>query len=973
MNPEQWERISQIFEKALALQGQARESFLNHICAGDAEFRHEVDSLLASHEEAGSHFLNAADGSLGNADQPRLSAVQPGRRIGPYLVSEEIGHGGMGEVFAASRADGQYEKKVALKLVRSGFDTSFVLERFRNERQILAGLDHLNIARFLDGGTTDDGIPYLVMELVEGAPIDTYCDSRKLSVTQRLLLFRQVCSAVEYAHQRLVIHRDIKPSNILVTKDGIPKLLDFGIAKILDSSGGTEVTSLRPMTPEYASPEQVRGEPISTSSDVYSLGVVLYQLLTGRSPYRVDTRTPGRLEQAITQDEPERPSTSIQRSQTTATNGDSRELTPESVSETRESTPLRLKKRLRGDLDFILLKALRKEQPQRYASVEQFSEDIRRHLEGIPVAARKGTWTYRAGKFIRRHKASVLAAALVFVTLVTAVAVTVRESRIAQRRFNDVRKLANSLIFEIHDSIATLPGATKARKLIMDRSLEYLDSLAKESGNDPDLLRELATAYGRIGALQGSPAESNLGDTKSAMVNLQKSLSLRETLARQNPKNSKDQVELAVAYLDYSDFQSGAAGNGALAYEYARKAVTILDREALTSPNDFRTLAESARGYFCLGAIEIGEGVMGQTGTTVGAVADLEAALDRTRKALLVSPNNPALIGHEASVSAVLGDARMKLGDRPGAEAAFQHALVILNRLNTKQDNIIAMSNFSTVITKLSDVHLVEGKNDEALADLRKALDMGQQILAKDPHNEMLQRSAATDYALMGHALIETGRPSEAAPYLVKAIAMVQSAPSQTPLTRTLEGIARAWLGQSLEGQHKIREAFEEYRKSKALLGFFRETGIKNTRIQTYFSVDCDFLAGALIKISDFEGARKEYEESRTTLEPLLKENPEEQEVMYALAGTYTEEGDLSVKLADLAKTPEERLASSQAAAAWFQKGLDVWTKISNPARINSSGLDVALPGEVSARLADCRARIAKFSDSQAGKKISPN
>ena len=960
MNPEQWERISEIFEKALALQGPARESFLNEACSGDSEFRRELDSLLASHEQAGSHFLNATDGSLAeNFVQNRRSAVQPGRRIGPYLISAEIGHGGMGEVFAASRADGQYEKKVALKLVRSGYDTSFVLERFRNERQILASLDHPNIARLLDGGTTDDGIPYLVMELVEGEPMDAYCDSHKLSVTQRLLLFRQVCSAVEYAHQRLVIHRDIKPSNILVTKDGIPKLLDFGIAKILDASGSTEVTSLRPMTPEYASPEQVRGEPISTSSDVYSLGVVLYQLLTGRSPYRVDTRTPGRLAQAITQDEPERPSTAIHRSESTGTNGDSSELTPETVSETREASPIRLQKRLRGDLDFILLKALRKEQPQRYASVEQFSEDIRRHLEGIPVAARKGTWTYRTGKFVRRHKASVLAAALVFLTLLIAVAVTVREARIAQRRFNDVRKLANSLIFEIHDSIATLPGATKARKLIMDRSLEYLDSLAKESGNDPALLRELATAYGRIGALQGSPAESNLGDTKSAMVSLQKSLNIRETLARQNPKNSKDQVELAVAYLDYSDFQRGAVGNGALAYEYGRKAVTILDREALTSPNDFRVLAQSARGYFSLGAIEVGEGAMGQSGTTTGAIADLEAALDRTRKALLVSPNHPALLGHQAAVAAVLGDAKGKLGDRPGAEAAFLYALESLNRLSAKQDNINAMANLAVLTTKLGDIHLVEGKNDQALADFHKALNLDEQMLAKDPNNEMVQRNTATDYAMIGHALYETGRPAEASPYLVKTISMIQSSPSQTPLTRTLEGIAHAWLGKSLEGQHKIREAIEEYRKSKALLGFFRETGIKNARVQTFFSVACDFVAEASLKSSDFEGARKEYEESRGMLEPLLKENPQEQEVMYALAGTYTEEGDLSVKLADLAKTQEEKLANFQAAAGWFQKSLDVWTKISHPARINSSGLDVALPGEVSARLAACKARIA--------------
>ena len=386
MTPEQWERISEIFEKALSLQGPAREAYLQESCSEDPAFRSEVDSLLASHIQAGSQFLNASLESGANPQEvgPRVK-VAAGRRIGPYLVEEKIGHGGMGEVFAASRADGQYEKRVALKLVRTGYDTAFILERFRTERQILASLDHPNIARLLDGGTTDDTIPYLVMELVEGIPMDSYCDSHKLSVTDRLVLFRQVCSAAQYAHQHLVIHRDVKPSNILVTKDGIPKLLDFGIAKILDASGSAEATSLRPMTPEYASPEQVRGEPITTASDVYSLGVVLYQLLTGHSPYRLDSHTPAKLAAAIAATEPERPSTSVQRTESISDGGTTHLLTPETVSSTREATPYRLQQRLRGDLDFILLKALRKEPAQRYISVDQFAGDIDNHLKGFRV------------------------------------------------------------------------------------------------------------------------------------------------------------------------------------------------------------------------------------------------------------------------------------------------------------------------------------------------------------------------------------------------------------------------------------------------------------------------------------------------------------------------------------------------------------------------------------------------------------
>ena len=307
MTPERWQQIRTIFDQAVALKGSERESFLAAQCAGDPELRHEVESLLVSDAQAGTAFLNTPAVNLAADTVPH----HVGRRIGAYVIVEQIGHGGMGEVYRAVRADGQYEKQVAIKLVRGGYDTSSVLERFRHERQILASLDHPNIARLLDGGTTDEGIPYLVMELIEGIPIDQYCEDNQLGVPERLRLFMQVCSAVQYAHQRLVIHRDIKPGNILVTKEGVPKLLDFGIAKILDPASSSEATVASPMTPEFASPEQIRGEPITTATDVYSLGVVLYRLLAGRSPYPAKTRTAHELAQAICEFEPERPSAAV--------------------------------------------------------------------------------------------------------------------------------------------------------------------------------------------------------------------------------------------------------------------------------------------------------------------------------------------------------------------------------------------------------------------------------------------------------------------------------------------------------------------------------------------------------------------------------------------------------------------------------------------------------------------------------------
>jgi serine/threonine protein kinase len=314
VNPERWQQVREVFDRAIASPDDGRTAVLDAACAGDSELRQEVESLLRSHQQAGSVFLKKPAVDLkGPEIRSADHSSRVGRRVGVYRLVEQIGQGGMGDVYRAERADGQYDKEVAIKFVRAGFDTAAILERFRNERQVLASLDHPNIARLLDGGTTDKGVPYLVMELIEGTPIDEYSDVHRLTITERLQLFEQVCSAVQYAHQHLVIHRDIKPGNILVTKEGVPKLLDFGIAKILDPAAGSQTTIAQPMTPGYASPEQIRGEPITTATDVYSLGVVLYQLLTGRSPYPKNTNVPHELARAICDSEPPRPSSVILR------------------------------------------------------------------------------------------------------------------------------------------------------------------------------------------------------------------------------------------------------------------------------------------------------------------------------------------------------------------------------------------------------------------------------------------------------------------------------------------------------------------------------------------------------------------------------------------------------------------------------------------------------------------------------------
>jgi serine/threonine protein kinase/tetratricopeptide (TPR) repeat protein len=398
MSRERWQQVEKVFQRALDLAPDERAQYVESVCADDAELRREVEALLRQYEEAGS-FLEApvyeqsglevrAQGAEDEGD-PML-----GQRIGAYKIEREIGRGGMGTVYRAVRADGEFRQRVAIKLVKRGMDTDFILKRFRNERQILAALEHPHIAHLLGGGTTPDDRPYFVMEYIEGQPLYQYCDTYRLTVRERLKLFTLICDAVHYAHRKLVIHRDLKPSNILVAVNGSPKLLDFGIAKLLDPELISEATpqtatALRMMTMEYASPEQIQGQAVTFLSDVYSLGVILYELLTGHRPYRFRSRAPHEMARAIIEDEPERPSTAVRREDYSLPIADaSREaVTISHLAEMRDQTLGGLQRELSGNLDNITLKALSKEPAARYSSVEALQSDITRHLNGQAVSA----------------------------------------------------------------------------------------------------------------------------------------------------------------------------------------------------------------------------------------------------------------------------------------------------------------------------------------------------------------------------------------------------------------------------------------------------------------------------------------------------------------------------------------------------------------------------------------------------------
>jgi serine/threonine protein kinase/Tol biopolymer transport system component len=425
MTPERWRAIREVLLGALELAPPERSAYLDRACATDQALRREVESLLTSSDEARSSFLESPPlAHLALAEALETEDSMAGHRLGVYQIVRRVGQGGMGAVFLAVRADGEFRQQVAIKLVPPGLDSGELLDRFRVERQMLAGLDHPNIVKLLDGGSTPERVPYLVMDYVEGSPIDEYCDNHKLPIQERLQLFGKVCQAVEYAHQKLVIHRDLKPRNILVTAGGVPKLLDFGIAKVLEPKAGTPLathTGTRFMTPAYASPEQVRGRSVTPATDIYSLGVVLYELLTGHRPYRVKGHTPTEMERAICEQEPEAPSTAVSRVETeTASDGTTVTKNPELVSQTREGQPEKLRRRLRGDLDNIVLKALQKEPERRYGSVQELAQDIERHLNCLPVTARAPSLAYRASKFVQRHKIEAGAALAAIIVLVAA-------------------------------------------------------------------------------------------------------------------------------------------------------------------------------------------------------------------------------------------------------------------------------------------------------------------------------------------------------------------------------------------------------------------------------------------------------------------------------------------------------------------------------------------------------------------------
>ncbi len=615
-----WKQAETLFHQVVGLGPAEREARLEGV---EEAVRAEVISLVAAF-------------AAGTDLEPlhpvgRVSAKAELANVGPYALERELGEGGMGTVYLAARADQQFEMKVAIKVIRAGPGSKALIERFYRERQILAGMEHPNIARLLDGGLTEDGRPYLVMDFVAGTRLDAHCDERRLGVRGRLELFRKICDAVTYAHQHLVIHRDLKPSNILVTEEGEPKLLDFGIATMVRNQ--TEAVDLTVtaglfLTPLYASPELVRGARISVSSDVYSLGVILYELLCGRSPYDPFTLSPANLIHAITTADPHFPSSPGQPAETDAES-------PEAIAELRGETPGSLAAKLRGDLDSIVLKALAKSTAERYASVEQFSDDIGRYLTGEPVLAVKAGTVYRIGKFLRRHKAGVAAGAGSVALLMAGVAGTTWQARLAEARFNETRQLAKYLLFDLYTSVQKLPGSTPVRAEMAQRSLGYLDRLSASKGRDRELQNELAEGYLRTGNVLGNPFEANLGKRDEAMASYQKALALLEPVGNdRRAQFTRARVWMQIGGLE--TFTTVKDDNG---ISRVRQAVAEFERLLAEAPGDVEMATETASAHQALGR-HMGQ----QGGWVISGGAGAEGEILRARELLGKLPGTPRVL-----------------------------------------------------------------------------------------------------------------------------------------------------------------------------------------------------------------------------------------------------------------------------------------------------------------------------------------
>jgi tetratricopeptide (TPR) repeat protein len=793
---DRWKQAENLFLAAVDLPPEEQARYLAEACAADTQLYEEVESLLAADARNGEDIAAAIQGEAHAFFSPQ---GQPGMRIGAYRILSEIGRGGMGTVYLAVRDDDQFSKQVAIKLIRPGMDTEDLLTRFRHERQILANLDHPYISGLLDGGTAPDGRPFLVMEFVQGDPLDIHCETHSLDLRTRCQLFLKVCEAVSYAHRNLVVHRDLKPGNILVGADGNPKLLDFGVAKLLDPGPEQDRTmtmaTIRVVTPDYGSPEQILGERITTAADVYSLGAILYELLCGLRPHRFTGVGIREVERVICELEPVRAS----------------------------EAATRWKGQIRGDLDAIIAKAMRKEPALRYASVEQFAADLQRYLDGYPVAARQGDVAYRTRKFLRRNRTAIAAGVLFAAVLIGGTAAATIQARRAEverqrarasqalaeasqkeaqrqaaeserqrglaemqrlqaekeraaaeverqranRGFEDVRQLSGKFLLEFHDAIADLPGSTPARKMAVETGLKYFDTVVQEAKGNRDLLEEVARGYVRLGDVQGNPYEANLGDYAGAMRSYQKAAAIRAQISDPSPRFLRDRImgdtKMAEWIMVRGDSEEA---------DRILKSVVALG-QGRPAAQDYDVRAALARTYFDMGDLKYRMGVTSECLEPYSKAVEIWTQL-------------------------------AKIGRDPMTE---QYGLGV-------------------GYSKLADTYTRLERGADAIGYIRKALAIDMPLASADPNNRKRQRKVYLDYMLLaniasadsGKSLMKEGEARAAMFAAVEIAERIAAAdPNDTRAAMDVRA-AQEFLGDVLRHDHDPEGALVHYRRALELV-----------------------------------------------------------------------------------------------------------------------------------------------------------
>jgi serine/threonine protein kinase len=798
---------TELFHQVANLSQEARDRYFVELGV-DERTRKEVEERLA--QESATTKILAEEIVANHSERVELN----GLHCGPYRLGNLLGRGGMGSVYVAERADGEVKQRVAVKLLRPGADPPQFRQWFLSERQILASLSHPNIARLLDAGHREDGQPYLVMEYVGGKTIDVYCAG--LSVRHKIALFLKVCAAVSYLHRNLVVHRDLKPSNILVTEEREPKLLDFGIAKILDSAGDVTVTNVRMLTPEYASPEQAGGERMTTATDIYSLGAVLYKLLTGASPYQSTGKSPA-----------------------------------SSTSPRKISPPSKLAPDLKGDLEAILLKALREEPQERYASVEQLSGDLENYLASRPIRARTGDVWYRIRKFLRRYWLPALAAILTIGSLTVGLAVANHERAIAERRFTDVRQLANKL-FDIDDRVSKLPGSTETRRLIVETSLEYLRRITADVRMAPALALEVGTAYLRVARVQRS--DTALGQTQLAEGNDKKALALIDFVLASEPSNRI--ALLRAAEISQEQMQIASQRDQDEALQFARKTDQRLQAYLKTASLEHPLDRAEAEGVILV-LLNVAN-IYGFAEQFNDSIATSRRAIDLARTA-----NWPAYIGAAELNLAIVYQEQGRLDE---ALQAIQEATLILEPATGEKSvgkplaYVSALIHAGSILGEDGGISL--NRPDEALTYLEHARQTADDLAQHDP-NQFGSRERVFSANVMMSGILSRSDPSRALELCDEALRRLAEI-KEHPIARlheaeTLAGSTYALrrLGRGAEAHRRLDIAFDKLRK----LGAYPSDTIKpGTEVDK-----------ALSALADYEAENNNFQRSIAVYEELLR------------------------------------------------------------------------------------------------------